>query len=116
MTAKYQTADDGWRALMSGKHPFSTGAHTDAPEVRHRPNKHKSHDHETYARVYKKDLDQVGCLQEFGLKGDVSFWPAEKMVDIGKGKKAPRPFESKREQKEFLHRLESERGWTFQQA
>jgi len=75
--------------------------------------KYKSHDHETYGQHYKKSLDKQGCIDELTVKGADKFWPKEKLVDMGKGEFAPRPFESNAERREFLHRVASEKGWTF---
>jgi len=75
--------------------------------------KYASHDHETYAKHYKKSLDKQGCVDELSVKGADKFWPKEKLVDVGKGQMAPRPFGSNGERREFLRRLASEKGWTF---
>jgi len=76
---------------------------------------YKSHDHEHYDKMHKKDLDKVGCVLELGVKKAEKFWPKEKLVDVGHGKSAPRPFTSNAERREYLHRLASERGYTFRE-
>lgn len=87
-----------------------------APTSKQRPKvlkKHKSHDHEMYDKQYGWDLDKHGRIDELAVKGAEKFWPKEKLVDVGRGKQAPRPFTSDGERMEFLHRLASERGSTF---
>lgn len=117
--AKFDDARSGWEAILSGKHPFATATPEETvrvPTGRYRPNKYATADHEAYDRIHKKDLDKVGCFAEFAVKGADQFWPREKLVDVGKGKLAPRTFSGKAERREYLHRLKCERGWTFTEA
>lgn len=107
-----------WRLYLDGI--AKANAEADAAPKMRPPvlTEFKSHDHEVYQRMYRKDLDEHGRIDELTVANADSFWPKDKLVEVGKNKKgqteyAPRPWEGNAERKEFLRRLRSERGWTF---
>ncbi len=102
---------DGWEAMRAQLEELAAA---EAPDVRHRPNKHQTFDHEVYA-ARGADLDKFGCVQELAMAEAPKWWPKEKLVHVGKGKFAPRPT-SNSDLREYRKRCAEVTGIRFEEV
>lgn len=103
---------DGWEGFLE---QLRAAGEEPAPDVRHRPNKFATHDHEVYAKTRGRDLNQIGYVAELAVKGADRFWPEKDLVKIKGGKMAPRPT-SNSALREYRKRCAEVTGISFNEA